>query len=250
MNPNPRFKLTGKAAALIMLIAAAFTTKTAAAQDWQSSYASLLKKYATSSGVRYASWKSNAADLASLKSVVDAIAKAPLPSARDSQLSHLLNAYNAWILHNVLEDYPVKGVGGGNALGRNAFFSKKSITVDSRRISFNDLEHEWIRKRFKEPRIHFALNCASGGCPPLMNRPFTASSLDADLTRLTRAFVNDNPHGVRVSGGTYTISEIFKWFEEDFGDVVTYINRYRTQKIPSGAKVRHHDYDWSLNEAR
>ena len=250
MNPRTRFKLSGAAALLIVLIASAFTSKSAVAQDWQSTYSSLLKKYVTPSGVRYAAWKSNAGDLAQLKSVVDSIAESSLPTARNSQLAHLLNAYNAWILNNVLEDYPVKGVGGGNALGRNAFFSKKSITVDGKRISFNDLEHEWIRKRFKEPRIHFALNCASGGCPPLMDRPFAASSLDADLTRLTRAFVNDNPHGVRVSGGNYSISEIFKWFEEDFGDVVTYINRYRTDKIPSGAKVRHHDYDWSLNESR
>lgn len=219
----------------------------ATAVSWTETYGKLLKKYVASNGVRYAAWKSNPQDLADLQSVVDAIAAAP---SSDANLAFYLNAYNAWILHQILEDYPTNGPGGGNALGRAAFFAGKNIEVSGRKLSFNNLENDIIRKQFSEPRIHFALNCASASCPPLMNKPFDQSYLDADLTRLTRTFVNNNPEGFRKAGtNTYSHSEIFDWFSEDFGNVRDFINKYRNEKIAGDAKLESHDYAWTLNSA-
>lgn len=220
-----------------------------AAVSWQDDYAALLKKYATSSGVRYAELKANASDLAALQRVVDGIAAAPASNANTpEQLAFHLNAYNAWILHEALKKYPTKKV--PDALF--TFFTGKRITVAGETMSFNRLEKEIIRPRFNEPRIHFALNCASRSCPPLSNRPFAANDLDRHLDAITRSFIN-SPNGVRPTKGGAEVSMIFDWYKEDFasaGGVVAFINKYRASPLPQDARLSYQKYDWSINEAK
>ncbi len=120
-------------------------------------------------------------------------------------------------------------------------------------MSFNDLEQKVIRPTFKEPRVHFALNCASASCPPLASRPFDAATLNDQLDQLTRAFMNVNPRAIIGSGGSIALSKIFDWYKDDFaaaGGSVAFINRYRKEPLPAGAKVKFMDYDWSLNETK
>ncbi len=230
--------------------------KPAAPRNWEDHYSDLLKKYASSAGVRYAAWKNNAADVSRLREVVNAVAAQNLSGkSRDDQLAFYLNAYNAWILQKIIEAYPVKGPGNGNALKRAYFFKSKSIEVAGQQMSFSGLENDIIRPRFKEPRIHFALNCASASCPPLQDRAFRATALDRDLTLLTRNFVNGNPRGVQFESGSkkVRVSKIFDWYGDDFeaaGGLIPYINRFRATPIPASAKVSFMDYDWSLNENR
>lgn len=226
---------------------------TASAQNWLDTYDNLLQKYVTPGGVKYKSWHDNAADMKTLAEVVDHIAKQSLDGmTQDAKLAFYLNAYNAWILHTILSDYPTKGPGGGGLFGRNKYFKAKSRTVAGKTTSFHLLENEIIRPNFQEPRIHFALNCASKSCPPLHTRAFRDSSLDSTLDTLTRRFVNDNPNALLVkdSGKTVEVSKIFDWYDVDFeGGVIAYMNKYREEKLDTNAKVRYQKYHWTLNES-
>lgn len=223
----------------------------AQSSDWVAEYGRLVGKYATSSGVRYAAWKSNAADVQALRGVVDAIAAQNVSSLpQKEQLAFYLNAYNAWIIHEVLEKYPTKTV--KDALF--TFFTAKRIKVAGQEMSFNRLEKEIIIPRFKEPRIHVALNCASQSCPPLLGEPFSAEKLDNHLERLSKGFVNSE-RGVRVSSDNSSaqVSKIFEWYKDDFaaaGGAVGFINKRRSKPLPDAIKISYQDYDWALNDAK
>ena len=221
----------------------------ATAADWQSEYARLLKKYVTSSGVRYAEWKTNSSDVQALQAVADGIAGAPGSSGKGAeQLAFHLNAYNAWILHEALEKYPTKSV--KDTLF--TFFTSNRIVVAGEKMSFNRLEKEIIRPRFDEPRIHFALNCASRSCPPLLDEPYTSAKLNSQLEQQTKSYIN-SPRGLMLSKDGARLSKIFDWYKEDFqpaGGVIPFINQRLASPLPSGAKITYQDYDWSLNEAK
>ena len=221
----------------------------ASAADWQADYARLLKKYVTPGGVRYAEWKANADDVKAIQSVVDAIAAAPASTAKSKEaLAFHLNAYNAWILHEAVAKYPVKSV--KDALF--TFFTGKRIKVAGEEMSFNHLEKEIIRPRFAEPRVHFALNCASRSCPPLLSEPFDAAQLDKQLDERARSFIN-SPKGVRVTGETWQVSKVFDWYADDFGGkqkTIEFINRHRAKPGALPKSVSYDDYDWGLNEAK
>jgi hypothetical protein len=119
-------------------------------------------------------------------------------------------------------------------------------------MSFDHLEKQLIRPTFQEPRVHFALNCASRSCPPLASRPFDASTLEQDLDTLTRAFVNDHPQGVTFQNSTLRLSRVFDWYRDDFasaGGIIAFLNRHRTQLLPPNTKLNYFEYDWSLNSA-
>jgi hypothetical protein len=225
-----------------------------AGSTWIDDYEALLQKYVTPKGVRYKAWHRSKTDIAALDKVIAAIAVQSLAKLdREERLAFYLNAYNAWILHRILQDYPTNGPGGGGFFGRNRFFKSNVLKVAGSKTSFSDLENEIIRPKFAEPRIHFALNCASKSCPPLHTLAFRKETLDATLTALTTAFVNENPNGVKlVDGGKKVqLSKIFDWYEDDFnGGQITYINRFRKSKISGAAKVEFQDYSWNLNEAR
>lgn len=220
-------------------------------QDWISSYNRLLDKYATPSGVRYAAWKANAEDMKALDSVVNGIASANVGALdRNAQLAFYINAYNAWILHEALEKYPTRSV--KDTLF--TFFTGKRIKVAGEEMSFNRLEKDIIIPKFNEPRIHFALNCASRSCPPLDDEAFAGGKLDGQLEKLTRAFVNTE-NGVAYDAGSKTarLSKIFDWYKGDFanaGGAVAFVNKRRSKPIPSDAKISYQDYNWALNEAK
>lgn len=212
-------------------------------------YKELLSRYVTPRGVRYDAWHKNSGDMEKLRTVVDFYANTLPPSDSDSSLAWHLNAYNAWILHNILKKYPTKGPLDGETL----FFHGKRIIISGKKTSFDHLEQKIIRPTFKEPRIHFAVNCASESCPPLHTTPFTAANLDADLEFLTRQFINKNPQGVVPDGDRVKLSKIFEWYAEDFGgkkQLLPYINRYREQPVPAEARVEFLDYSWKLNAVK
>ncbi|MEM1295516.1 MAG: DUF547 domain-containing protein [Verrucomicrobiota bacterium] len=220
--------------------------------DWTTQYTELLQKYVTSSGVKYNAWHKSSGDLNKLKKVVDGVADQSLSGlGRDEKLAFYINAYNAWTVHHFLERHPYNN---DNFLKRNGFFGSKIITVAGEKMSFNHLEHDIIRPHFNEARVHFALNCASASCPPLLDRAFVASTLDADLQTLTLAYINDNPEGVTLEkgGSVARISQIFDWFAEDFndGDVKSYLNEFRKNPLKKSTKIEFQKYDWSRNEAK
>jgi hypothetical protein len=222
---------------------------------WVDSYNRLLSDYVSEGGVDYKTWHSRAEDVKALDEVRKGVAAEKLEGkSEDEKLAFYLNAYNALILYRILDSYPTKGPGGGGFLGRNRFFKAKNLMVAGKKTSFHLLENETIRPTFKEPRIHFALNCASKSCPPLHLKAFDAETLDATLDQLARAFLNGNEQGLKLSsnGKLVNVSKIFDWYEDDFttdGRLLVFINGYRDEKIEGDPNVRFQTYSWKLNQA-
>ncbi|MEP6937651.1 MAG: DUF547 domain-containing protein [Chthoniobacterales bacterium] len=243
-------RLSRLALFLALLIGAASASLAAKAEGWPGTYDGLLRKYATTSGVKYAAWKANAADMQALQTVVDGIAAEKVGSlGQQEQLAFYINAYNAWILHEALAKYPTKSVKDPLF----TFFTGKRIKVAGEETSFKSLETDVIRKKFGEPRIHFALNCASRSCPPLAPELFRAENLDALFEKLAKGYVNSEK-GVTLSADKKTVqlSEIFKWYKDDFkeGGPIAFINKRRATPLPDDAKIAYQSYDWSLNDAK
>ena len=220
---------------------------------WQKDYDVLLKKYVSGSGVRYSAWKANAADMASLDKVVAAIgSENPSALGRNDKLAFYINAYNAWIIHLVLEKYPIKSVRDYAALF--GIFTGKNIQLGGEKISLNHLEKDLVLKGIGEARAHFALNCASRSCPVLIPTAYSGATLDKVLDERAKAYTV-NPLGVSAGkdGKSASLSSIFKWNDADFksaGGPVAFINKYRPTPLAADVKVDFQEYDWSLNEAK
>jgi hypothetical protein len=234
------------------LLALIASVAVARADAWNEAYSRLLEKYVVPPGVRYAAWQANAADRAELGKVVAAISKEKPAGSQEEKLAFYLNAYNANILNQVLAAYPIKSVRDIAALF--GIFTQQRITVAGQKMSFNHLEKDVIHG-FGDPRIHFALNCASASCPPLRPKAFTGAGLGAELDQQTTSFLNHDPHGLTVTddGQKADASKIFDWDNGDFqaaGGVEGFINKYRQPPLAPAAKISYMSYDWSLNEAR
>lgn len=238
---------------LFLLILCAVNLQ-AAPEKWESSYTSLLGKYVSPQGVRYADWKANTKDLQALNDITQKMASTdPTSLTKTEQLAFYINAYNAWTINNVLAAYPIKSIRDVYPLF--GFFSRKTIIISGEKMSLNNLEKAIIIAKFKEPRIHAAINCASQSCPPLASESYTAAKLDKQLDAGFSRFVNQNSLGVDAAkdGKSASISSIFKWYAADFepkGGPVAYINQFRKSKLADDAKITYQDYDWNLNEAR
>ncbi|MGE4131458.1 MAG: DUF547 domain-containing protein [Bdellovibrionales bacterium] len=229
----------------------------------------LLNRYVTQNNlVRYAAWKASPEDIASLKTVASAIGRADLQSMDSNQKkSFLINAYNTLTIDLVLSKYAesLGGVGSpypGQRSIRNignldaAVWDNFKWTVSGQQMSLNDIENKVLRP-LGDSRIHFGINCASMGCPPILNRAFTASDLDQTLEKLASEFVNNGKSTqFDIANSTIRTSEILNWFAQDFvshfGSVKQFIARYVTV-IPadqiSQMRVRFNRYDWLLNES-
>ena len=217
-------------------------TQEPAASPDHAAFSALLAKYVSGTGkVNYAGLKS---DRSKLDAYLAALAEqAPQDSwSRNEQLAYYINLYNATTLRLILDHHPVasiQDIHGGKP------WDQPIVKFGDRTVSLNQLENEIIRPTFKEPRIHFAVNCAAKGCPPLRNEAFVANRLEAQLQEQTREFVNDDRYN-SVDGQMLRLSRIFDWYGEDFGDVENFVGRYRD--VPAGAEVNFVDYDWSLNQ--
>ena len=215
---------------------------TSAAPD-HTAWNSLLQKHVTSSGkVSYSGFKKEEAKLdAYLARLAEATPQSDW--GRKTSLAYWINTYNAFTVKRILNDYPLKSItdlDGGDP------WKVKWITLAGKSYSLNNIEHDIIRPRYKEPRIHFAVNCAATSCPPIPNQAFTAANLNAMLESGTRRFVN-NP-AYNQTDGEVKISKIFDWYGEDFGDLRTYLNKYLKTPIAEGTEIGFKEYDWALNE--
>jgi hypothetical protein len=117
-------------------------------------------------------------------------------------------------------------------------------------MSLDEVEHSILRKEFEEPRIHFAINCASVSCPPLLNEAFMSANLENQLTRVTTTFIND-PTRNKISSQSAQLSSIFSWFKGDFtkkGTLIEFLNRYAKVKLSPNARITFMEYNWNLNE--
>jgi len=177
--------------------------------------------------------------------------------SRKEQFAFWANLYNAKTIDVILAHYPVKTIRDidiSPGLFSNGPWGKKLVSVAGVKLSLDDIEHKILRPGFKDPRVHYAVNCASVGCPNLGLAAFSGATLDSQLTAAAQAYVN-SPRGFAVSGGKIRASKIYKWFREDFGNseagVLKHALKYAkpdlAAKITSINDIRGYDYDWSLN---
>jgi hypothetical protein len=196
-----------------------------------------------------------------LNAYVDAMAKVAVSKlAEREQRAFWANLYNALTIQVILDHYPVKSIRdisispGLFAIGP---WGKKLTEVEGRALSLDDIEHRILRKVWKDPRVHYSVNCASIGCPNLPVEPFTGANLEKMLDEGARNFVN-HPRGVSVAAnGRVTASSIYDWFSEDFGssdaNVLAHLRKYAAKplldKLAAAKSISSYAYDWSLNDA-
>jgi len=203
-----------------------------------------LKKNVSASGI--VNYKGFKKDAIQLQSYLDELSK-NLPEkswSKNAVLAYWINAYNAYTVKLILNNYPVKSI-----KDINNPWGKKFFTLGTTKYSLEEIEHDILRK-MNEPRIHFAINCASFSCPNLLNEAYTEAKIEKQLENVAKSFVNDKTKNT-IAADTIEISEIFNWFSGDFktkGSLIDFLNQYSVVKINKSAKIKFNDYNWSLNE--
>jgi hypothetical protein len=208
-------------------------------------YKDFLKKYVSSNGrVNYAEIKKNETELNDLVMLFKSnfIDKS---WTKNEQLSYWINTYNLFTIQLIIQNYPTTSITKISSKPWDIHF----INLNGNKYSLNQIENEIIRKQFNEPRIHFALNCASKSCPILLNKPFTPQNLNSLLTEQTKRFLNDSSKN-SFDSNSIQISSIFDWYKIDFdsqGGVINFINKYTTRNLES-QKISFMEYSWELND--
>ncbi len=215
-------------------------------------WADLLEKHVVNARVDYSGFKKDEKQLDAYLAVLSRTDIKAL--SKTGQFAFYINAYNAFTIKLILTKYPdinsIKEIG--------SFFSnpwqKKFIPLGKRVVTLDDIEHKILRPWFKDPRVHFAINCASKSCPPLRNEPYETDLLETQLEDQTRLFINDTKNNY-VKDNTLYVSKIFKWFKEDFsGRPLWFVLQYSNAPLKTAIQAAGHDikidylhYDWSLN---
>jgi hypothetical protein len=239
----------------------------------------VLAAHVRGGNVTYASL---AADRAALDAYVRSLAAVSAAEfdawSRPERIAYLINAYNAAVLVGVVDHYPIRRSWRPRALVRPAnsiwqiagFFDGRRYRVAGRDLTLDDMEHDWLRQRLREPRIHFALVCAARSCPPLRAEAYEAERLDVQLDEQTRLFFNHAPaNRFDPEAGVVRLSSILRWFGEDFEiyapargfagtlaerGVLALAARFLPPPIAAWLsrgdyRIEYADYDWTLNDA-
>ncbi len=177
----------------------------------------------------------------------------PMHWSKDESIAYWINAYNAFTVQQVLDHYPIgsiKDIKGGITF-ISSIWDQKFINIEGREYDLNNIEQGILRKYYKEPRIHFAVNCASISCPPLANFAFTGDELEEQLDLMTRMFLADTSKNI-ITPDRLELSKIFNWYKGDFTDgqnLQEYINKYTSVNVDRKAKIKFLPYDWGLNDS-
>ncbi|MCB0802559.1 MAG: DUF547 domain-containing protein [Flavobacteriales bacterium] len=171
------------------------------------------------------------------------------PSAswsKNEKMAFWINAYNAFTIKLIIENRPLKSI---MEINKGQAWDIKFIKIGEKTLSLNNIEHDILRAKYSDARIHFAVNCASISCPRLYNSAFTASDLESQLNKLTKSFINNSEFNL-ITKNSIKISKIFEWYQEDFTkgeSLIDFLNRYTTINISSTADITFIDYNWNLN---
>ncbi|NJD88261.1 MAG: DUF547 domain-containing protein [Betaproteobacteria bacterium] len=269
---------------LLAAIALVLATGAHAFDHSHAAWDALVKKHVKlldggrASQVRYADFAKDRAALAAYLAEVSRVGEAEFRAwPREQRMAFLVNAYNAFTVELILTKYPdLKSIRDLGNILFNSPWKRRFFTLLGREESLDGIEHGMLRKpgAYDEPRVHYAVNCASVGCPMLREEAYVASRLDAQLEEQARRFLSDRTRNrFDPRSGKLEVSEIFKWFKEDWtsgyrgigtaGPVTSreqYFARYadlladspadRRLVAEGKAPIAHLDYDWSLNDAR
>lgn len=198
-------------------------------------------------------------DHQALKNYLTQLSNVPISQYnRNEQLAYWINLYNALTVNTILDHYPVKSIKDVHLSGlfHEGPWDAKLIKVENTPLSLNDIEHHIIRPLWHDRRTHYALNCASMGCPNLLTTAFTAENLNRNLNIAALIFVN-SPKGLMIENNQLKVSKIYVWYKEDFGgndqEVINHLTKYATfklkEKLNNFHQISGSFYNWSLNEA-
>lgn len=215
----------------------------------------LLKKHVNSEGmVDYEGFIQDKEQLEEYLNLLSNVPPDPETWSEEEQLAYWINAYNAFTVELIAKNYPLESIEELhptiNIPTINTVWHKKFFTIGGQKSSLDEIEHAILRKQFDEPRIHFAIVCASYSCPPLRSEAFTAEALNRQLDEQAVRFIND-PKRNKLEGNSAQLSKIFSWFEGDFtknGSLPEFLNRYAKNKLPPDAEISYLEYDWKLNK--
>lgn len=239
----------------------------ASSKEFYSSWKELLNEYSQNGRVNYKMIKADDTKLIMSISYAENISKLEFDSLSDDERKVFwINAYNLAAVKMVIDNYPIKKNFGLNAIRYpqnsiqqiNKVWDRSVLIVRGKALSLNDIENKILRHEFKDPRIHFAIVCASIGCPAIRSEVYTADKLDQQLAEQIRIFIKDpNKVTYDLSKDVLYLSPIFKWFKSDFDEVggaVIFIKRYSDDpwagSLSQKTQIEWLGYDWNLNEIK
>ncbi len=166
--------------------------------------------------------------------------------SKNEAMAYWINAYNAFTVKLMLNNYPLKSIMNINS---GKAWDLKFIAIKAEKYSLNNIEHDILREKFFDPRIHFAVNCASISCPKLSSTAFYAEKLDDKLDKAAKEFINNSSKN-EITASKATISKLFDWYKDDFmrnGTVADYINKYSITKLTTN-QISYKEYNWNINK--
>jgi hypothetical protein len=217
-----------------------------------SAWTNLLQKHVSDEGhVDYAGFEADSLLLNEYLNTLSSHHPDSKTWSKDGQLAYWINVYNAYTVKLIVDHYPVVSIKdiGGKLYKINTAWDVKFIELGGEVYDLNNVEHGILRKEFAEPRIHFAINCASISCPKLHNKAYEAKDLDQQLTEAAESFINDSSKNI-ITKDKAELSKLFSWFKGDFTEeesLVEFINTYSDVPLDEDVKIDHLDYDWNLN---
>ena len=218
----------------------------------------ILKQYTTKNEnqvyFNYNGLKNNEDELSHYLRQLELVTKKEFNTfSRDQKLAFWINAYNAYTIQIILKNYPVKSIKDiSSGWFSSGPWKKDFINLFGKTMSLDNIEHDIIRKEFAEPRIHFAVNCASIGCPYLLQEAFVANRLSIQLDKAAINFLHNKSKNF-LKGNTLYLSKIFDWYGNDFNPIYGSFKNYIIKTLNLAQKkydVEFNDYNWNLNEIK
>jgi hypothetical protein len=220
-----------------------------------SAFDKLLKKHVSDKGL--VDYKGFKADEKAFNQYLDLLSKNRPGSnwSKPEQMAFWINAYNAYTIRLILNHYPVESIKDIGSKIKIPFVTTpwaiKFFSIGGEKMSLDNIEHGMLRKKYDDPRIHFALVCASMSCPRLRNEAYTAARLDAQLDDQGRDFLN-NPAKNKITKSSAQLSKYFDWYKSDWTNngqsVAKWVNKYSTVRIDEKTPISYLDYNWKLNQ--
>ena len=227
-----------------LLLLSIFTFTVSAQNDFFDKTDTFFKNFVENDKVNYNLIKENQTSLFGL---LDHIATNPIPEP--DRKAYLINVYNLFVISGIIEAYPIQ-----STQELPAFYDAKNYVLANEKISLNGLEKELLLKPYGDLGLHFTLVCGALGCPPIIAEAYQTEGLDAKINKRATIALNSDFIKINHADKKVELSQIFSWYASDFGknkaEVLTYINNFRKDKIPTDYKVSYYDYNWSLNDTK